>query len=337
MTTRRARAGWTAALTGAPAAYWLWRRRTATAIASDPESAELARPVSSAPLSVTSADGTGLHAEVFGPTGAPTVVLVHGWCCSIPFWHYQLRDLSATYRLVAYDLRGHGRSERPRNGDCSTTALADDLHAVLDACVPVGEKVVLVGHSMGGMSIVAWAGAHPGEVARRVAGVVLVDTGMAHLVARSRLFPTVSLLAQARTALGGFMLGVPLPLPRPPDPLTYRAIRLIAVSRGARPAHVAFAGHLVAGTPARVRAAFGLTLAGLDLTASVPHLAAVPTTVLVGADDVLTPVEQSRALADAVPGATLTVLPRAGHMAPVEADAAVTGHIRAMAESTLPA
>lgn len=323
-----------AGVAGLPLAYWLWRRRIDRMIRADGEHAKLSVRLPSKPVGVTSADGTRLHAEVYGPDGAPTIVLIHGWCCSIRFWHYQLRDLSADHRVVAYDLRGHGRSGRPRMGGYSMDALAADLEAVLRACVPPGERVVVAGHSMGGMSLAAWAGAHPDDVARRLAGAVFVDTGMAHLIARSRIFPTVSSLAQARTAFGGFVLGIPLPLPPPPDPVAFGAIRFIALSRRARAAHTAFCTQMVAECPPRVRAAFGLTLARLDLRHGLPHVV-VPTVVLVGTDDVMTPPEQADLIAAEVPDADVFRLAECGHMAPVEKNAAVTGHIRAMAERTL--
>lgn len=324
-----------AALAGLLVGYRAQRRRDERAITEDPEWSELQRRIESRPVEVRSADDTCLHAEVFGPDGAPTIVLVHGWCCSVRFWHYQLRDLAGTYRIVAYDLRGHGRSQRPANRDYSGDALAADLDAVLGACVPHGERTVVVGHSMGGVSVVAWAGARPGHVGLRLAGVVLVDTGVRQLVGESRVVPAIPGLGAVRTAAGRLFLRVPVPLPAPPDPLACRGIRYIALSAGARPAHAAFCAQLVSDCPPRVRAAFGVTLGSLDLGDSLGALV-VPTVVVVGSEDVLTPPLQSEAIAEAVPGAALVELPGLGHMTPVEGHQQVTHHIRAMAERTLP-
>ncbi|HEX2041632.1 MAG TPA: alpha/beta hydrolase [Acidimicrobiales bacterium] len=322
-----------AALAGVTFGYRAQRRRIERAVTEDDQWPELQTPVPSTAVSVTSGDGTRLHAEVVGPERAPTIVLVHGWCCAVRFWHYQLRDLAGDYRIVAYDLRGHGRSDRPANRDYSTDALAADLDAVLRACVPPEERTVVVGHSMGGMSVVAWVGAHPGEVGHRLAGVVLVDTGTGRLIAESRLLPTISGLSAVRTAAGRLALRVPVPVPTPPDPVGYLGIRSIASSRHARPAHVAFCAQMISECPPRVRTAFGVTLGRLDLVHCLRSLV-VPTVVLVGSEDRLIPPPQSRAIADEVPGAALFELPGLGHTAPVEGHEEVTGHIRAVAEAT---
>ncbi|MDV9192249.1 alpha/beta fold hydrolase, partial [Streptomyces sp. SR27] len=107
-------------------------------------------------LTAVSADGARIHVEVYGPEGAPAVVLSHGWTCSIAFWAEQIRALAADHRVIAYDQRGHGRSPAPAGpAGYSTRALADDLEAVLAATLAPGEKAVVAGHSMGGMTLMA--------------------------------------------------------------------------------------------------------------------------------------------------------------------------------------
>src|SRR5579864_5844959 len=141
------------------AAWELQRRRDLRAVEADPEWSELNRPLHGATSSLTAQDGTRLHVELFGPADAPVIVLVHGWSCDLTFWHYQIRDLSRYFRVVTYDQRGHGRSGVPEsNAGYTAEALASDLQLVLDAHVPNGEQCIVAGHSMGGMTIVAWAG-----------------------------------------------------------------------------------------------------------------------------------------------------------------------------------
>src|SRR5690349_7581225 len=80
-----------------------------------------------------SEDGTELHVEAFGPEDAPTLLLVHGWTCAIRFWSKQITELARTFRVVAFDLRGHGRSAPAVSGDYRPDAFAADISAVLDA------------------------------------------------------------------------------------------------------------------------------------------------------------------------------------------------------------
>ncbi|HLI36587.1 MAG TPA: alpha/beta fold hydrolase, partial [Streptosporangiaceae bacterium] len=147
----------------------------------------LVAPEPAARLRVTSSDGTGLNVEVHGPQDAPapTVVLIHGWTCSIPLWSRVIYALRGDLRIAAYDQRGHGASEK--GGRYSVDVLADDLAAVLDATLRPGEKAVLAGHSMGGMAIMAAA---PREaVLSRVSGALLASTGYADLVPAARVAP----------------------------------------------------------------------------------------------------------------------------------------------------
>src|SRR5919108_2354616 len=87
------------------------QRHIQRAIKHDPEYDFLSNPPAGRPVSVRSKDGTRLHAEVFGPDDAPTIVLAHGWIEAIELWSYQICELSPDFRIVAYNLRGHGRSE----------------------------------------------------------------------------------------------------------------------------------------------------------------------------------------------------------------------------------
>src|SRR5580765_3463352 len=123
---------------------------------------------------IYSADGTRLHAEIFGPDDAPTIVLIHGITMQMRSWAYQVADLEGQFRVVVYDQRGHGRSGKPGPAGYTIAALGDDLQAVLDACLGPGEAAVLAGHSMGGIAIMSWAIRHPSEVSARAAACALL-------------------------------------------------------------------------------------------------------------------------------------------------------------------
>jgi pimeloyl-ACP methyl ester carboxylesterase len=156
------------------------QRRHTRRIEADPERKLLEAPPSGQPLTVTSRDGTELHAEVFGLAGGPTLVLAHGWTETLQYWVYQIQELSDEFRIVAYDARGHGRSGHPPNGDYGAARQGEDLEAILEATVPPGERAIVGGHSLGGMAIAAWAEHH--DVTARVSGAALLFTGIDGLI-----------------------------------------------------------------------------------------------------------------------------------------------------------
>jgi pimeloyl-ACP methyl ester carboxylesterase len=104
-----------------------------------------------------------------GGSGEPAVVFLHGLGGDLEVWREQLDRLRPRCRAVAYDQRGHGGSERARDGVYTIDALAGDLAAVADA---LGlQRFHLVGHSLAGAVVTAYAGAHP----ERIAGLVYAD------------------------------------------------------------------------------------------------------------------------------------------------------------------
>ncbi|MER8040321.1 alpha/beta fold hydrolase [Streptomyces hydrogenans] len=274
-------------------------------------------------LTVRSADGAALHAEVYGPEGAPAVVLAHGWTCSIGFWAEQIRALAADHRVIAYDQRGHGRSPVPAPGGYSTTALADDLEAVLAATLGPGERAVVAGHSMGGMTIMAAAG-RPGFV-QHAAAVLLCSTGPSRLTAEATVVPLGP--GGLRTRLTGAVLGSKAPL-GPVTGISRKVLKYATMGPASAPDRVDACARIVHACPRPSRHGWSQVLAGLNLEAEVRELR-VPAAVLVGTADRLTPPVHSRALAEALPHcAGLTELAGMGHMTPVEAPEAVTAQIR---------
>lgn len=125
---------------------------------------------------VVADDGVRLHVEIDGDPGAPvTVVLCHGLLLDNTSWQLQRAVLKRKARVVAWDQRGHGRSGRGPCEHSSIDQTGRDLHAVLEQVVPEG-PVVLVGHSMGGMTLMALAEQRPELFGDRVVGVVLIAT-----------------------------------------------------------------------------------------------------------------------------------------------------------------
>jgi pimeloyl-ACP methyl ester carboxylesterase len=299
-------------------------RRHMQRIESDPENEVLRDPPAGRPLEVRSADGTTLHAELFGPDDGPTLVLAHGWTETLDFWTYVISDLTREgKRIVAYDLRGHGDSEPAVDGDYALDRFGEDLEAVLRAALPDGRRAVVVGHSLGAMSIAAWAEHH--DVAERASAAALINTGVGDLVAQSLLFP-VPAFAQVinRTiAVRGF-LGARTPLPRVSTPASHAAIRYIAFGPDATPAQVAFYERMLVATPPDARAKIGIAMSELELHQALERLT-IPTVVIAGEDDRLTPPSHANKIADMLPDLDrLIVLPDTGHMGPLERPAAIS-------------
>ncbi|WP_330317621.1 alpha/beta hydrolase [Streptomyces platensis] len=289
-----------------------------------------APPVPRTTRTVTSADGARLYTEIHGPESAPAVVLAHGWTCSTAFWAPVVRELATDHKVVVYDQRGHGRSPAAGPAGHSTHALADDLVAVLEATLATGERAVLGGHSMGGMTIMA-AAERP-QLRERAAAALLCSTGSADLPAESRVFPLRS--PQGRRRAHRLMLRSRAPL-GPVSPLTRRALKYATMGPAATAEQIEACARIVHGCPTAVRARWGTVLDGLELTGGAARLE-LPTAVLAGTADRLTPPVQARRLASVLPDFRgLTELPGLGHMTPIEDPGAVSGRLRALVQDHL--
>jgi pimeloyl-ACP methyl ester carboxylesterase len=305
-----------AAGAGALAAGALTQWRFSRRIANDPAGRELQDPPSGEPIEAVSADGTQLYAERFGPSDGFPVVLAHGWTENLSYWIHVIRELSGRgLQVVAYDLRGHGHSEG--SGDYSIARFGQDLEAILEAVVPDGQKALIVGHSLGAMSIAAWAEDH--DVERRVGAAALINTGVGELIAESLILP-VPRLAQAinqSVAVNGF-LGSRAPLPRFSSPISHAIIRWIAFGPTASPAQVAFYERMLLAMPPTARADIGIAISEIDLYDALARLT-VPAIVVAGANDRLTPPSHAKRIAEMLPQLErLIVLPKTGHMGPLE-------------------
>ncbi|WKX72214.1 alpha/beta fold hydrolase [Streptomyces sp. XD-27] len=282
-----------------------------------------APPVPVRELTVTSADGARLYAQAHGPDGAPAVVLAHGWTCSTAFWAPVVHRLAEDHRVIVYDQRGHGRSPAARPGGCGTGALADDLVAVLETTLADGERAVLAGHSMGGMALMA-AADRP-RVRAHAAAALLCSTGSSALIARAEVLPLPA--GRVRTLLTRTLLGSRAPL-GPVTPFAKAVLRYATMGRGAAPVMIEAGARIVHACPRRVRADWGAVLAELDLDAGVANMT-MPTAVLQGTVDRLTPIGHARRIAARLPECVgLTELHGLGHMTPLEDPVAVADRIR---------
>jgi pimeloyl-ACP methyl ester carboxylesterase len=290
------------------------------------------------PVTVCADDGTRLYAELDGPDRAPyTIVFCHGYALRADSFHYQRRDLADLGRRVFWDQRGHGRSQRGPTEHATIRQLGHDLAAVIEAVAPTG-PLVLVGHSMGGMTIMALAHHHPELFAERVVGVGLLATssgalpgvglGVTHLAGRlvHQLVPGVlSALVRAPRPVGGaWRIG---------SDFAHAVTARWAFGSPVPRSLVRFAAEMITSTPLEVLADFYPAFDDLDELESLAVLTrGVETLVLVGDHDLLTPAAHSDAIVAAVPGAELVVVPRAGHLVMLEHPGVVSAHLRGLVE-----
>lgn len=327
--TRRTRALTLGALAAGGAAYAV-QARLLRRIGADPADAALRAFSPGRTLSVTSADGTDLHAEVFGPEDAPTVVLIHGWTEAIPYWAFVIDELKRDFRVVAYDLRGHGQSGSAADADYSLERFGQDVEAVLAAAVPSGRVRLVAGHSLGAMSIASWADQF--DVTARAESAALLNTGLGGLIAGAAVVAVPAFADRFRDPLSRrLFLGSPNPIPPFTSPLHHFLISYVAFGPTATPGLVEFYRRLITECRPDVRAAAGLAMADMELHHALAKLT-IPTLVMAGDRDRLTPVAQSERIASELPQLTeLIELPNTGHMGPLERPSEVSAALRDLA------
>jgi pimeloyl-ACP methyl ester carboxylesterase len=301
-----------------------------------------ASPVVGRATTVIASDGVPLHVIESGPRTGPTLVFAHGFCNTADSWCFQQRALADLGPMVFYDQRAHGRSGPSEVARCTIDQLADDLYTVLAERVPIG-PIVLIGHSMGGMTILGLADRHPELFERRVVAVALLSTSAGDL-ARVTFGLPAGVTTAVRKVLPGLAVGM-----RHTPPLLERARRRgsdLAYSITRRvgfgntdvpPSVVSFLEGEVAGTPIPVIASFLPTLLAHDKLAAAAVLRNVPTLLMVGDRDLMTPLPHSRTLFEALPEAELAIEEGAGHALPLERPDAVNTRIRALVGRAHPA
>jgi pimeloyl-ACP methyl ester carboxylesterase len=291
-------------------------------------------------------DGVLLAVEEVGPRDAPlTVVFVHGYTLSMASWTFQRRSLASELatanghrpdaRLVFYDQRGHGASGRGKAERSTIQQLARDLATVLERRVPDG-PVVLVGHSMGGMTIMGLAALRPELFGSKISAVALLATSSGQLADLN--FGLPELLTRVRAAV--FPVAAWTMRHRPAFAERTRRLAADVVSAVTRslsfasadvdPALVHYVDSMIAGTPVDVIAEFYPALAGLDETGSLEPLRRVPTLVLTGDKDKMIPMEHSELLLERLPDAAYVVVPDAGHLVMLEKPDEVTEALTAL-------
>ena len=337
-------AGFAALAMGGIAAGLELERRLVSRRIPRPSQAELEAffSVRSAGPDVTTSDGVVLHTEVDEPsvpgddlpgtprggredTGSPadevTVVWIHGYALNLDNWHFQRRHFRGRVRQVCYDQRSHGRSGRSAPENCRLDRLAADLLQVLDEVAGPG-PVVLVGHSMGGMTIMRLAAGRPDLFGTRIVGVGLLHTSAGEMADHSpiRGLPgrTFSRIAEPLMVTLNRAPELVTRTRRAGTDLNYVATRRLAFASEVPSSYVEYVGEMLAGTPLEVIADFYPAFAELDEYQALAGLSKLPVLVVGGEDDLWTPVAHTDRITELLPDAVALRLENCGHLGMIE-------------------
>ncbi|SDC99064.1 alpha/beta fold hydrolase [Actinokineospora iranica] len=289
-------------------------------------------------------DGVALNVVVTGAADAPvTVLMTHGWTSDLRIWDEVAAAIGDRVRVIRFDHRGHGGSGAAPKGSATLGRLGDDLAELITARVPTG-ALVLVGHSMGGMAMMALAERHPRLVAERVGAAVFTSTSAGRMgeVTFGLPKPLVKLALQAQKR-GKKKPAATHTAPRPPRPVE-------PPSRLKTLGQLAFLRWLLFGTRFRMidvrsaadqlarshRSSAGSLRRDIvgkhSRSAALAAYSQIPTQVLVGDRDRLTPLDHAEEIAKALPDAEFVIYRSAGHMLPYERVPEVTARIMDMVE-----
>lgn len=293
----------------------------------------------SAPRVVVTEDSVDLHVEIDEPADfggeasaddSLTVVFVHGYSLNLDCWHFQRAAYRGQVRTVFYDQRSHGRSGRSSEDNATIDQLGRDLLRVIEDTSP--GRCVVVGHSMGGMSVISLADQFPDLFGDKVIGAALISTTAGGLDPGRILFPMVPL------GLGGKVVGrVVRTLDRGHRVVDIarvwgHAVADVVTDRYAFgddvPAdYVEFVYSMLNATPFAVVADFYPAFATLDRFETLEPLSRVPTAIVCGTEDKVTSVAHSRKLHSRIAGSSLLECEGAGHMVVLERHKEVTAEL----------
>jgi pimeloyl-ACP methyl ester carboxylesterase len=286
-----------------------------TPLIATPDKAARSKPTRGEGAMITGASGAQLYVESVGPADAPAVVLTHGWGLDSTIWSYAKRDL-AGHRLILWDLPGLGRSRLAKGKALSLDDFAADLGTVID--LAGDQPVVLVGHSIGGMTIQTFARDYPALFARRVAGVVLLNTSYTNPLKTMILS---GLLTALRWPLIEPMMRLAIWL----QPLAWLSAWQSYLSGSAHLANRLGFGRFVTRSqlehttllatrnPPGVQAKGNLAMFRWDVSQTLPQITK-PVLVIGGDVDIVTKLEASRHIAAVIPKAKLQVVDGVNHM-----------------------
>jgi pimeloyl-ACP methyl ester carboxylesterase len=282
-------------------------------------------------------DGLALHVTTYGPEDASvTVVLAHCWTADEADWHYQVRDLLTHFghgvRIVTWDHRGHGRSQTCGTADCTIDNLARDMGAVIAHHAPTG-PLVLAGHSIGGMTMCALPASRP-DLLARVAGLLFVATSSGRLDTVTLGLPEMGTFVRAQIprVLATRARIISRRSRRGSPRLERQVAQRFLFGRGARSRDIGLVVDQIINCCPETFSGYYADMMTHERTDALAAYDGIPTTVLVGGADLLTPPPHGRRIATNIRGARFAVAPEAGHMLPLERPRLVSDELIALVE-----
>jgi pimeloyl-ACP methyl ester carboxylesterase len=272
---------------------------------------------------VTTPDGVVLHTEIDeGADDDLTLVFVHGYALNLDCWHFQRLHFRGRLRQVFYDQRSHGRSTRSEAELCRIPQLAEDLYQVLGEVVGSG-PVLLIGHSMGAMTIMRLAQSRPELFGSQVLGVALLCTSAGELTDHSpiRGIPGRTFHRVAEPLMAGLNRIPELVSQgrRAGSDLGYVVTRRMAFgSDDVPPSYVDFASEMLADIPLEVVADYYPAIGELDEYHALEIVSKVPTVIVGGENDMITPIEHTARIIESLPNAEAIRVPECGHLGMIE-------------------
>ncbi|MFC0628811.1 alpha/beta fold hydrolase [Kribbella deserti] len=265
-----------------------------------------------------------------------TLIFVHGYGLNMDCWHFERRDLAGIGKMVFYDQRSHGRSGRSPQENVSIDQLGRDLFGIFEEFAPSG-PVILIGHSMGGMSIMALAEQHPELFGDRVIGVGLCSTSAGGLDETSIIFPgwPGRLARRFATPTVAALARIPDVVERSRKAgtdISYILTRKYSFGSEVPPAFTEFVNEMIAATPISVIADFYPIFALHNKYAALEPLQKVECVVIGGDNDHLTPFAHSEEIVRHVPGAELVEVKNCGHLGLIEHHREFTAALLGMIE-----
>jgi pimeloyl-ACP methyl ester carboxylesterase len=271
---------------------------------------------------VITPDGVVLHTEVDeGEADDLTLVFVHGYALNLDCWHFQRLHFRGQLRQVFYDQRSHGRSSRSEAELCRIPQLAEDLYQVLKEVVGTA-RVILIGHSMGGMAIMRLAQTRPELFGSQVLGVALFCTSAGEMADYSpiRGIPgrTFSRIAEPLMAGLNRIPELVAQGRRAGSDLGYVVTRRMAFGSDVPASYVDFASEMLAEIPLEVVADYYPAFVELDEYHALEIISTVPTVAVGGEKDMITPIEHTARIIELLPKAETIRVEDCGHLGMIE-------------------